>query len=271
MRSCIVQRWTHPPPPCCYTAIYTCDACHWWFHKCFTYLKLQGYGRTISFEMTAIGTSDILPSKPKCSQYDSTDFLGKGKGNQSALDRSTSHSNITASLIEEQGHSELSKQVKHVKLNGFANHYSTSAITVDGHRALKNAKNSKPEMDIRWMSKTSPSMVLCSIGKDPQMTKTSGAKLSSKKSWHRMHRQAHSKTTFQLSGLGSKSMPAMNPNGMATRSEFSHLLRHQPQVSFGNTRPGFRYETLCLQGHNTSNPQPMAVIGPWISTPWMTL
>ena len=217
--------------------------------------------------MTAIGTSNILPSKPKCSKYDCSDFLGKGKGNQSALNRSTSHSNITASLIEEQGHSELSKQVKHVKLDGFANHYSASGITVDAHRALKNAENSTPEMDSRWLSKTSPSMVLCSIGKDPQVTKKSGTKISSKKSLHRTRRQAHSKTTFHLSGLGSKSMPAINPNGMATRSEFSHLLRHQPQVSFGNTRPGFRYETLCLQGHNTSNPQPMAVIGPWISTP----
>lgn len=217
--------------------------------------------------MIDIGNPDILPSKPKCSRYDSADFLGKGKGNQSALNRPTSHSNITASLTEEQGHSELSKQVKHVKLNGFANHCSTSAITVDAHRALKNAENSKPEMDSRWLSKTSPSMVLCSIGKDLQMTKKSGAKLSSKKSLHRTRRQAHSKPTLQLSGLGSKSMPAINPSGMATRGEFSYLLRHQPQVSFGNTRPGFRYETLCLQGHNTSNPQPMAVIGPWISTP----
>lgn len=221
--------------------------------------------------MTDIGTAGILPSKPKCSRYDSTGLqtsatlLGREKGNQSTVNRSMSHSNVTAGLVEEQAHSELSKQMKHVKLNRFTDHYS-SAITVDAHSAL-NAENSKPETDIRWVSKTSPSLVLHSSDKDPKVTKIRRTKLSSKKGLHRTQRRAHSKTTFQLSGLGSKSMPTINPNGMTTRSEYSHLLRHQPQVSFGNTRPGFRYETLCLQGHSTSNPQTMSVIGPWISTP----
>ena len=221
--------------------------------------------------MTDIGTAGILPSKPKCSRYDSTGLqtsatlLGREKGNQSTLNRSMSHSNVTAGLVEEQAHSELSKQMKHVKLNHFTDHYS-SAITVDAHSAL-NAENSKPETDIRWVSKTSPSLVLHSIDKDPKVTKIRRTKLSSKKGLHRTQKRAHSKTTFQLSGMGSKSMPTINPNGMATRSEYSHLLHHQPQVSFGNTRPGFRYETLCLQGHSTSNPQTVSVIGPWISTP----
>ena len=80
-----------------------------------------------------------------------------------------------------------------------------------------------------------------------------------------------------------------NQGLLATKREFSHLLRHKRSVSFHSGRPGdFRYESLCLEGHSattemggeteedtTSDPAttdtrcgsrpPVKIAGPWIT------
>lgn len=231
---------------------------------------LQGYRKYISFEATDISTANTLPSKPKCGKSDSAGLQGSApllvreKGDMSA----TSHPSLTPSLVEEHAHSTFTNQVKHMKM---LDRYPKSPLSSDAHRTSKNAENRKPELSTKWASKSFPSFVVCSVDKDSQKTKMP---INSKKSLHQSQRQSQSKTktALQLSSLGNKSMPAISLNGMATRSEFGHLLTHQDQVSFGSAIPGFRYETLCLQGHNTNRHNshaPVTVVGPWISTPWL--
>ena len=43
-----------------------------------------------------------------------------------------------------------------------------------------------------------------------------------------------------------------NQGLLATRREFSHLLRRKRSVSFHNGRPSFHYESLCLEGHGAT-------------------
>ena len=232
---------------------------------------LQGYRKCISYETADISSVNILPSKPKCGRCDlsslqaSAPLLVREKGDVSALStdyRSTSRPSLAASMVEGRAHGEFTNQVKHMSC------YPKSTLADDAHRSNKNAENRKPELNLKWTSKSFPSFVVCSVDKGSQKIKMA---TTNKKSLHQPHKQSQfkNKTSLQPSSLGSKSMPAISLNGMATRSEFGNLLSHQHQVSFRNARPGFRYETLCLQGHNadshTSHPE--TVVGPWISTP----
>lgn len=239
--------------------------CHPLLVLCIT--PLQGYRKYISFEATDISTANIPPSKPKCGKSDSAGLQGSApllvreKGNMSA----TSHPSLTPGLAEERARSTFTNQVKHMKM---LDRYPKSPFSSESHRTSKNAEDRKPDLSIKWTSKSFPSFVVCSVDKDSQKTKMA---TTSKKSLHQSQRHSHfkTKTQGQLSSLGSKSMPAISLTGMTTRSEFGHLLTHQDQVSFGSARPGFRYETLCLQGHNANrhNSHPVTVVGPWISTP----
>ncbi len=131
-----------------------------------------------------------------------------------------------------------------------------------------------PTMSVKWASQVFPSFVVSSANKSPpdaQKSKTSSTKVASKKQPSQASRSRHMspKTPLPFHEFDTRSIPLISPSGMATKSEFRHLLRHQTQVNFhNNSRVGFRYETLCLQGHNTnsSNSTPVAVVGPWITT-----
>lgn len=51
-------------------------------------------------------------------------------------------------------------------------------------------------------------------------------------------------------------IPPIKPQNqglLATRREFSHLLRHKKSVSFHSGRPSFHYESLCLEGHSATS------------------
>ena len=56
-----------------------------------------------------------------------------------------------------------------------------------------------------------------------------------------------------------QTMPPIRPQNqglLATRREFSHLLRHRKSVSFHGGKSSLQYETLCLEGHSaTSGPR----------------
>ena len=56
-----------------------------------------------------------------------------------------------------------------------------------------------------------------------------------------------------------KSMPPIGPQNqglLATRREFSHLLRHRKSVSFHGGKPSLQYETLCLEGRSATSSGP---------------
>ncbi len=151
--------------------------------------------------------------------------------------------------------------------------HTTRAAFVQGEHRSQAEKSTSPVMSIKWASQTFPSFVVSSAKKpipDILKSKTSSPKVigsNRQLSQAFRSRPISSKTSLPFNDLGGRNMPLISPSGLATKSEFSHLLRHQTQVSFhGNTRPGFRYETLCLQGHNTDNIDSSSVVGPWITS-----
>lgn len=138
--------------------------------------------------------------------------------------------------------------------------------------------------NFKWTSQTFPSFVVCSLNSasGPAAKLAGHAPLAAaslpfpsragrgrgrgrRKGGRHGHRPPPS-----LSSPHSRSMPLIQP-----RSEFGSLLRRRSQVGFrSGVQPGFRYETLCLQGNDvvTSSPhshvasEPMSIVGPWITS-----
>lgn len=131
-----------------------------------------------------------------------------------------------------------------------------------------------PSVTVKWTSQTFPSFMVSSVNGSSLDSQKARASIGNTRSLQGLHHRksngAERASPFQDTGMESKSMPLISAssNDLATKSEFRHLLRHSTQVSFQNSRPGFRYETLCLQGRNATitDSFPNRVVGPWITT-----
>ena len=197
---------------------------------------------------------------------------------QPSLQRSTS-----ATLVGDKNEAAKDRTTqKHdsARTRNYASLSSSAAFATE-----RSTENKEPVMNVKWTSRSFPSFMVSSMNTStaPQ-TQTQDSQSIRKRAAgnrdrfgtqkakglnpHQEHRAANNNKAFH--SFGMRSMPAISSGGMATKNEFGHLLRHQTQVKFGSSvssRPGFRYETLCLQGHNAvkSSP-PVTIVGPWITT-----
>ena len=181
----------------------------------------------------------------------------------------------SASLLGDKNDSVKDRRNQKNDSSRTENHSSPSVFVKEG-----TTDNKEPVMSVKWTSRSFPSFVVSSMNTSAVQTQTQDSqsirkRMASNRDRFSPHKvkglnphQQHCAASKPLHSLGRRSMPVISSSsGMATKSEFGHLLRHQTQVSFCNSRPGFRYETLCLQGHNAvKGSPPVTIVGPWITT-----
>ena len=142
----------------------------------------------------------------------------------------------------------------------------------------RSTESREPVMNVKWTSRSFPSFVVSSMNASmaPQTQDRAidnhdrlGTQKTKGLNPHQKHHHATC-TNKAFHSLGTRSMPVISSGGLATRNEFGYLLRRQTQLKFGSSvgsRAGFRYETLCLQGHNAvKGSVPVPIVGPWITT-----